>query len=642
MFAAAGSPNRQQPLTEWLLRLRLLLSCLSAARCHIKLPWDLDSGEPQVALAALRGTSVAAATIESLSREDAVPPFPLGALAGHAALLDLSIEYCYTPAPGNWAALWRLTQLQRLRLEGLPISFLRCLAGMSQLTRLQQLRLCWEPEDGEPLPVAELPLLPALTSLEIHEVLLLGSWRHLRPLHQQLRRLELRSGGLAEVPEEVSCLTGCSVLDLSGNLPMDRDGAWHRLRPLQQLRELYLGNNGLEEVPQALSCLTGLTLLDLSVQIRVEGGWYHLGGWQHLRPLRQQLRSLNLAQCSLEAVPEELSCLMALTCLLLSYNHTPLLQQHGWQHLRPLQQLQHLQVTRCGLAEVPEALSALTALTCLRLSCNELRGGWRHLQPLQLLQILELRDCQLSKVPEALSALVALTCLDISGNAPAEDGWHHLRLLPQLRAIKLRCAAVPQALSALTALTCLSLSGSSRFPDVLLEGGCDHLRPLQQLQSLDLGYNAVAEVPEALSTLTRLTILSLRGNPLQGGGLQHLQPLLRLRALDLGSTRLTSVPPALAALTALVRLSMDRNPIRDGWQHLLSMDGNPIRDGWQHLQRLHNLEVLDAGGCGLTEAPPVLSALSVHVRLLPQDITTILKVQGDWDHTYYEMIYSHS
>jgi hypothetical protein len=42
---------------------------------------------------------------------------------------------------GNWAALWQLTQLQRLRLEGLPASFTVHLGQMAELEELQSLCL---------------------------------------------------------------------------------------------------------------------------------------------------------------------------------------------------------------------------------------------------------------------------------------------------------------------------------------------------------------------------------------------------------------------------------------------------------------------------------------------------------------------
>ena len=115
--------------------------------------------------------------------------------------------------------------------------------------------------------------------------------------------------------------------------------------------------------------LTALTCLDLSENEGLQGGW------QHLQPLRQQLRVMNLRDCWLAGVPAELSVLTKLTCLDLSGNTCT---DSGWQHLLPLQQLRALRLVQCRLLAVPAELSVLTGLSSLDLSeSRELRGGCR-------------------------------------------------------------------------------------------------------------------------------------------------------------------------------------------------------------------------------------------------------------------------
>ena len=74
----------------------------------------------------------------------------------------------------------------------------------------------------------------------------------------------------------------------------------------------------------------------------------------------------------------------------------------SWASLRPLTQLRRLRIRCCGLAEVPQELLCLVALTCLNLSYNTgLRGGWQHLLPLSQLRKLNLQYCNLEQLGEA-------------------------------------------------------------------------------------------------------------------------------------------------------------------------------------------------------------------------------------------------
>ena len=156
-------------------------------------------------------------------------------------------------------------------------------------------------------------------------------------------------------------------------------------------------------------------------------------GWQHLRPLSQQLKLLNLRCCGLAEVPQELSVLVALSSLHLEGNHL----RGGRQHLPPLRHLQFLDLSWCQLAEVPQDLSCLAALSSLSLSTNSSLGhGWQRMRPQQQLQKLDLSLCSLPELPRELSALTRLSSLNRGYNSRLTGGWQHLLRL-QLRKLNL-------------------------------------------------------------------------------------------------------------------------------------------------------------------------------------------------------------
>lgn len=97
-----------------------------------------------------------------------------------------------------------------------------------------------------------------------------------------------------------------------------------------------------------MSRLTGLTRLSICSD--------NLSALAPLAALRQ-LENLQLAECQLAAVPEQLSVLTALMQLILSYNNTMV---GGWQNLRTLTRLRDLYLAGVPLPDgVPSELERL-------------------------------------------------------------------------------------------------------------------------------------------------------------------------------------------------------------------------------------------------------------------------------------------
>ena len=323
-------------------------------------------------------------------------------------------------------------------------------------------------------------------------------------------------------------------------------GSCAHLAPLTRLGRLCMSWCSLSHVPREIAGLTGLSFLDLSDNVRLGGGCQ----WQHLAPLRQQLRHLSLRQCGLAEVLEALSLLTGLSLLDLSYDFNV---AGGWQHLLPLQQLQVLNLDGCQqLTAVPLAVSSMTALHELHLSEAPLEGGWQHLLPLGHLRALSLRSCCLTDVPWEVSVLTCLTRLNISENYDIEVGWQHLRPLRQLLDLDIsgcNLTQVPKALSCLVHLSVLNLGSNS------ITSGWQRLLPLRQLRELALNGCDLAKVPKAVSELTALTALNLAANrELKGGSWQRLLPLQQLQHLCLTHCGLREVPRELRALKAPVEI----------------------------------------------------------------------------------------
>ena len=169
---------------------------------------------------------------------DGEQTFPLPSLEGHTGLviLDLVQEHDSLKLSGGCEVLWQVTQLETLRLPGIPASFYE---QSEQLTRLQLLRTLQlsEYNCGE-LP-SGLSALTACASLRMPGSVLWDSWERLRQLHCQLRELCLSNGHLGRVPAEVFSLTNLTHLDLGTTPPHLISAASRRMLPTMLSKSVF-------------------------------------------------------------------------------------------------------------------------------------------------------------------------------------------------------------------------------------------------------------------------------------------------------------------------------------------------------------------------------------------------------------------
>jgi Leucine-rich repeat (LRR) protein len=153
------------------------------------------------------------------------------------------------------AALWGLTALMRLRLDGNQLTSLP--AALGALTALRTLNL-----DGNRLTSlpAELGALTALTELHLNRNKLSSLPAELGAL-TALTFLRLESNRLTSLPTELGALTALLYLHLDGNrltsLPAE-------LGALTALTHLGLNGNQLTSLPAELGALSALMSLDLA------------------------------------------------------------------------------------------------------------------------------------------------------------------------------------------------------------------------------------------------------------------------------------------------------------------------------------------------------------------------------------------
>ena len=123
-------------------------------------------------------------------------------------------------------------------------------------------------------------------------------------------------------------------------------------------------------------------------------------------------------QNGLHRIPEVLASLSSLHSLSLQFME-PGADVSG---LSSLQHLRHLDLSNCSLKEVPEEVTLLPSLTSLTLNNNEELGGRENehrvaaLAQIPNLAVLELRDCALNAIPQSIAELKSLRKLLLGYN----------------------------------------------------------------------------------------------------------------------------------------------------------------------------------------------------------------------------------
>ncbi|GAB4821279.1 hypothetical protein N2152v2_008325 [Parachlorella kessleri] len=353
-----------------------------------------------------------------------VLPPQLSAAAQSLCSLDLSHNAALGGALGDGAplgpALWQLTGLTRLALEGL---------GLKSIPQ-------------------ELGCLPRLADLAVsHNRLEQHGDMHaaFEPVGalRSLTRLALRSCSLMSLPEPLSQLQQLQELELGGN-PLVPEG-WEPLASLRQLSRLDLCGCSLKGLPQQLSATQSLQ--DLVLRDNFSLGWGSDGGDAALEPLRwcTTLTRLQMERCGLRKVPTQLMALAQLEDLDLHCNFG--LGEGGEEALAPLLDLPSLtalDLGGCAIQRLPIA-AKLPSLRKLSLWSNQLGQGGPHalacLVSMPRLTALSLSNNGLGALPPQATALTGLASLSMARNKPsghpAQQGTAALGLgmLPALRAL---------------------------------------------------------------------------------------------------------------------------------------------------------------------------------------------------------------
>ena len=318
---------------------------------------------------------------------------------------------------------------------------------------------------------------------------------------------------------------------------------------------------------------------------------------------QQRLTRLELGNCGLTEIPEEVFELTWLEELILSnewqeWDETV----SSWRHKGSKHQNQNNVID-----QLPQGFKKLTQLRRLVVA-----GTWHdewiinNLNPLiglANLRQLDLSSNQISNL-SALSGLTNLESLNLNSNQISD--LRALSRLTNLRQLDLSSNQISdlRALSRLTNLRRLNLS-SNQINDLCVLSG------LTDLEWLDLGSNQVSEL-SMLSDLRNLRQLYLRSN--QVSDLNMLSSLLNLSILDLNSNQVCDLS-GLSGLRNLKWLYLSFNQVSDlsglsGLRNLrqLYLRSNQVSD-LSGLSSLRNLKQIDLGRNNIEDIFPIVLLL---------------------------------
>ncbi|KAK9918296.1 hypothetical protein WJX75_002936 [Coccomyxa subellipsoidea] len=209
-----------------------------------------------------------------------------------------------------------------------------------------------------------------------------------------------------------------------------------------------------------------------------------------------------------------------------------------------------LDLSECGLTSIPEELFALTNLEELSLAGNDLREVPEDLCKLSKLRKLQLSGNRLKTLPESLCSLSRLEALFIHGNLlkalPAALG--SLSVLQRLSAVGNHLEELPPSIGDLQDLRQLELAGNR------LQSVPASLGKLGKLEKLALNGNQLTALPESIGLLTSLKELALQENALTE--LPSITNLQALEDLNLADNSLTALPAEDWKTLKLVRICM--------------------------------------------------------------------------------------
>eukprot|EP00889_Picochlorum_renovo_P003466 jgi/Picre1/30496/NNA_005860.t1 len=237
--------------------------------------------------------------------------------------------------------------------------------------------------------------------------------------------------------------------------------------------------------------------------------------------LAQDNGKLDLSECELESIPEEVFDIECLTELSLAGNNLSSIPR-GIGRLRNLEKLQ---LSGNRLREVPDELCLLDNLEGLWLHGNLLEHLPSDIGALPHLKQLAIAGNRLTSLPESIGLLSALSELVVAGNR-LEELPKSIGTLSSLRNLDLhgnQLGSVCDTVGMLSSLEELWLQGNKK-----LEGLPPTLKGLHQLKKMSAADCSLTQIPSELGEMQELQDLSLYGNKLERVPVDILQaPRLR-------------------------------------------------------------------------------------------------------------------
>ncbi|XP_058185054.1 disease resistance protein RPV1-like [Rhododendron vialii] len=323
---------------------------------------------------------------------------------------------------------------------------------------------------------------------------------------------------------------------------------------LYSLEELTLNDcKSLVEVDESIRCLNKLLVLDMKNCTKL---WKLPSGIWMLKSLKR----LDLSGCSkLGNLAVFKGPLYKLWCLFFSSWTLPPKGVHsiGFSliSVQAASCLMELNLKDCHLSYIPEEIGNLISLRTLDLTQNNLCTLPESICNLTCLKRLRLEDNNMSHLPSGIGGLTSLEILNLARNSlcTLPDSIGKLSCLKELFVGNNKLSHLPSEIGDLDSLETLELQRNNGFL-ALPESICKLVR----LQILSLYDCNLSHLPNEIDRLISLAHLELRRNRslILPESIWHLTSL---NTLDLGDCNLSHLPSGIGGLVSLEILIIEKN-----------------------------------------------------------------------------------
>ncbi len=272
---------------------------------------------------------------------------------------------------------------------------------------------------------------------------------------------------------------------------------------------------------------------------------------------------LNLNDCNLFQLPENISNLTNLTALDISHNNLTVLPES----IGEIASLISIDASNNQLTSIPDSISKLGNLIDLDLGDNRLEKLPDSIGNIQGLNHLCLRSNKLTILPETIGNLTNLITIDIEDNQvykiPNSIG-NLIELEWKLYLSDNNLTLLPESIGNLVGISILFLDGNK------LTALPENIGNLTNLVELNLEDNQLKSLPKSIGNLTNLVELYLGDNQLKFLP-ESIGNLTNLVELYLEGNQLESLPKSIANLSSLAHIDLTNNPLDDDLSILQSL-----------------------------------------------------------------------